>query len=134
MRIQHGGDPRAKRWGGMQPWSLYVTRRAKNPDVPRLRPIRQPADAVQLVQMTMTSMTTGLSSLKETCTKPFLVWDKGERTVREPPIPVWDELRPNWRIGCGRLADIVGDNRLTTRTSRTAAAQSDDPPERCLRH
>ncbi len=129
--------PRAKRWGGMtQPWSLYVTRRAKNPDVAWdfAQFLVSPPMAVQLVQMTgWTSMRDDVDwspVLKETPQfKPFLVWDKGRELYAEPPIPVWDELETKL---ADRLVAAFADKSLADNPAGIAkaikdmAAQSDD--------
>jgi multiple sugar transport system substrate-binding protein len=101
-KVQYGtvALPRAKRWGGMiQPWSLYVTKSAKNAEAAWdfAQFLVSPPMAVQLVQMTgWTSMRDDVDwtpILKETPQfKPFLMWDKGRAQYAEPAIPVWDEL------------------------------------------
>ena len=129
--------PRAKRWGGMtQPWSLYVTKSAKNPDVAWdfAQFLVSPPMAVMLVQMTgWTSMRDDVDwspVLKETPQfKPFLVWDKGRELYAEPAIPVWDELETKL---ADRLVAAFADKSLLDNPAGVAkaikemAAQSDD--------
>jgi len=129
--------PRAKRWGGMtQPWSLYVTKNTKNPDVAWdfAQFLVSPPMAVLLVQMTgWTSMRGDVDwspVLKETPQfKPFLVWDKGRGLYAEPAIPVWDELETKL---ADRLVAAFADKSLLDNPAGTAkaikdmAAQSDD--------
>jgi len=129
--------PRAKRFGGMtQPWSLYVTKSTKNPDVAWdfAQFLVSPAMAVALVQMTgWTSMRQDVDwspVLKETPQyKPFLVWDKGRDLYAEPAIPVWDELETKL---ADRLVTAFGDKSLADNQAGIAkaikdmATQSDD--------
>ncbi len=129
--------PRAKRWGGMtQPWSLYVTKSTKSPDVAWdfAQFLVSPPMAVQLVLMTgWTSMREDVDwspVLKETPQfKPFLVWDKGRGLYAEPAIPVWDELESKL---ADRLVTAFADKSLLenpagiAKTIKDMAAQSDD--------
>jgi len=137
--VQYGtvAVPRAKRFGGMtQPWSLYVTKSTKNPDVAWdfAQFLVSPAMAVALVQMTgWTSMRQDVDwspVLKETPQyKPFLVWDKGRDLYAEPAIPVWDELESKL---ADRLVSAFGDKSLADNPAGIAkaikdmATQSDD--------
>jgi multiple sugar transport system substrate-binding protein len=129
--------PRAKRWGGMtQPWSLYVTKSTKNPDVAWdfAQFMVSPPMAVELVKMTgWTSMRDDVDwtpILKDTPQfKPFLVWDKGRALYAEPAIPVWDELETKM---ADRLVASFADKSLLDNPDGIAkrikemAAQSDD--------
>ena len=129
--------PRAKRWGGMtQPWSLYVTKSTKNPDVAWdfAQFMVSPPMAVELVKMTgWTSMRDDVDwspILKDTPQfKPFLVWDKGRALYAEPAIPVWDEIETKM---ADRLVASFADKSLLDNPDGTAkrikeiAAQSDD--------
>jgi multiple sugar transport system substrate-binding protein len=129
--------PRAKRWGGMtQPWSLYVTKSTKNPDVAWdfAQFLVSPPMAVELVKMTgWTSMRDDVDwspILKDTPQfKPFLVWDKGRALYAEPAIPVWDELETKL---ADRLVASFADKSLLDNPDGIAkrikemAAQSDD--------
>jgi multiple sugar transport system substrate-binding protein len=129
--------PRAKRWGGMtQPWSLYVTKSTKSPDVAWdfAQFLISPPMAVQLVLMTgWTSMREDVDwapVLKDTPQfKPFLVWDKGRGLYAEPAIPVWDELESKL---ADRLVTAFADKSLLDNPAGIAkaikdmAAQSDD--------
>ena len=137
--VQYGtvAVPRAKRFGGMtQPWSLYVTKSTKNPDVAWdfAQFLVSPAMAVALVQMTgWTSMRQDVDwspVLKETPQyKPFLVWDKGRDLYAEPAIPVWDELETKL---ADRLVTAFADKSLVDNQAGIAkaikdmATQSDD--------
>lgn len=137
--VQYGtvAVPRAKRFGGMtQPWSLYVTKSTKNPDVAWdfAQFLVSPAMAVALVQMTgWTSMRQDVDwspVLKETPQyKPFLVWDKGRDLYAEPAIPVWDELETKL---ADRLVSAFGNKSLADNPTGIAkaikdmATQSDD--------
>jgi len=129
--------PRAKRWGGMtQPWSLYVTKSTKNPDVAWdfAQFMVSPPMAVELVKMTgWTSMRDDVDwspILKDTPQfKPFLVWDKGRALYAEPAIPVWDEIETKM---ADRLVASFADKSLLDNPDGIAkrlkemAAQSDD--------
>ena len=129
--------PRAKRFGGMtQPWSLYVTKSTKSPDVAWdfAQFLVSPPMAVLLVQMTgWTSMREDVDwspVLKETPQfKPFLVWDKGRGLYTEPPIPVFDELESKL---ADRLVAAFAEKSLTDNPAGIAkaikdmATQSDD--------
>jgi multiple sugar transport system substrate-binding protein len=129
--------PRAKRWGGMtQPWSIYVTKSTKNPEVAWdfAQFLVSPPMAVALVKMTgWTSMRGDVDwtpILKETPQfKPFLVWDKGRSLYAEPAIPVWDELETKL---ADKLVAAFADKSLMDNPNGIAkaikdmAAQSDD--------
>jgi len=129
--------PRAKRWGGMtQPWSLYVTRNTKQPDVAWdfAMFLVSPPMAILHLQMTgWTSMRQDVDwtpILKETPQfKPFLVWDKGRGQYTEPAIPVFDELETKL---AERLVTAYADRSLMDNPDGIAkrikemAAQSDD--------
>jgi multiple sugar transport system substrate-binding protein len=129
--------PRAKRWGGMtQPWSLYVTRNTKNPDVAwdfAMFLVSPPMAILHLQISGWTSMRQDVDwtpILKETPQfKPFLVWDKGRGQYAEPPIPVFDELETKL---ADRLVAAYADKSLMDNPNGIAtrikemAAQSDD--------
>ena len=129
--------PRAKRWGGMtQPWSLYVTRNTKYPDVAWdfAQFLVSPPMAILHLQMTgWTSMRQDVDwtpILKETPQfKPFLVWDKGRGQYTEPAIPVFDELETKL---AERLVTAFADKSLMDKPDGIAkrikemAAQTDD--------
>lgn len=129
--------PRAKRWGGMtQPWSLYVTRNTKYPDVTWdfAQFLVSPPMAILHLEMTgWTSMRQDVDwtpILKETPQfKPFLVWDKGRGQYTEPAIPVFDELETKL---AERLVTAYADKSLMDNPDGIAkrikemAAQSDE--------
>ena len=129
--------PRAKRWGGMtQPWSLYVARSTKYPDVAWdfAMFLVSPPMAILHLQMTgWTSMRQDVDwtpILKETPQfKPFLVWDKGRGQYTEPAIPVFDELETKL---AERLVTAYADKSLMDKPDGIAkrikemAAQTDD--------
>lgn len=129
--------PRAKRWGGMtQPWSLYVARNTKYPDVTWdfAMFLVSPPMAILHLQMTgWTSMRQDVDwtpILKETPQfKPFLVWDKERGQYTEPAIPVFDELETKL---AERLVTAYADKSLMDKPDGIAkrikemAAQTDD--------
>jgi len=129
--------PRAKRWGGMtQPWSLYVTKSTKSPDVAWdfAQFLVSPPMAILHLQ------TAGWASLRQDVDwtpilketpqfKAFLVWDKNRGQYTEPAIPVWDELETKL---AERLVTAYADKSLMDNPDGLAkrikemAAQSDD--------
>jgi len=129
--------PRAKRWGGMiQPWSLYVTKSTKNPDVAWdfVQFLVSPPMALSMVQMTgWTSLREDVDwtpILKETPQfKPFLVWDKGRAQYAEPALPVWDEIQTKL---ADKLVAAYADKSLMdnpdgiAKRMKEMAAQTDD--------